>query len=118
MMNYAEWLHRAERFVRGTSTLPGRWSMEIAIDPPLDPAEADRLASNLPHGLPQPLRDFYLTASANAVCSYSWNPPPAELARLQKVIPDEYGIYGSTRLCPAAELAEHHEQLVGWEEMF
>jgi hypothetical protein len=118
MTDYAEWLRRTERFVRRTSSLAGNWSMEIAIDPPLDPAAADRLAEKLPHGIPQSLRSFYVTASANAVCAYSWTPSARELERIQNVLPDQHGISGGTSLCPATDLAEHHEQLIGWGEMF
>jgi SMI1 / KNR4 family (SUKH-1) len=118
MVNYSEWLHRAERFVRGISALPGQWYIQVAIEPPLEPAAVEKLAEALPHGLPQPLRDFYQTASRDAVCNYSWQPPAAELARLRKVLREDDGIGGGTMFCPAAKLAEHHEQLMGWAEMF
>jgi len=117
MLDYADWLGRAERFVRGTSALPGEWSMEVAVEPPLSPYAADQLAKTLPHGLPQPLLNFYLTASASAECHFSWTPVGKQLAKLQKVI-DNNGIYGGARLCPAMELAEHYSDMLAWEDNF
>lgn len=102
VLDYADWLRRAERFVRATSILPGQWSMHVAIAPPLNAAEAEALGRNLPVGLPQPLRDFYMTASAGPVCTFSWIAPPKQLRQRGSKISGDFGVSGGVELCTAA----------------
>jgi len=116
--DWLPWLQRAERFVRRTCDLPGRWCMTIAIEPPLDSANAARLDRVLPHGLPELLRDFYLTASACADCSFSWSPDELRLAALAEVLPHQRSIYAGPKICSAAKLEEEQQGLMGWAEIF
>lgn len=117
MRDYSHWLYRAETFVRTISTLAGEWSVEIAIAPPMDQGEADRLSQTLPHGLPCFLRDYYVTASAAARVHYSWKPLKTDLAIIGKVVPHQYTLYGGPTFCAAAELLDHHDRLVGFAEV-
>jgi hypothetical protein len=109
MVDYAEWLQRAEAFVRRLNRLPGCWSMNIAVDPPLDVAEAERLDKALPHGLPRAIHDFYVSASASAECTYTWRPDGFHRGRLDEVLPDEGEVYGGIAICPAARLQREQE---------
>jgi hypothetical protein len=118
MPDYSGWLRRAEAFVRATSTLPGNWSMKSNIAPPLGLEEADRLDRALPHGLPPLLRDFYVTASADVECRFTWTPDGESLSRLAEIIPHQYSIYAGPHFCSAGSLAEDHEQLIGLAEIF
>lgn len=118
MPDWSQWLHRAEKFVRSTSELAGQWGMQIAIDPPLNPEEADRLDRVLPHGLPAFLRGYYLTASANANCCFHWSPSESQLAALSEILPHQYSIYAGPRFCAAAKLEEEQQGLNGWAEVF
>jgi hypothetical protein len=118
MIDYVGWLRRAEKFVRGTSRLRGEWSMEISVTPPLSPAQADRLTKTLPFELPSPLLQFYTTASANARCFYSWKPDKDALTKVRSVVVDTFSVYGRAEFCPAVDLAEHYEQLLGWSDRF
>ena len=118
MPDYSEWLRRADVFVRATSALPGRWSMNIEIEPPADAAELDRLEDLLPHGLPPVLRDLYGTASAAAGCQFRWSPDKAPLAEMDRILPSQYTVYGGPHFCSAGDLAEHQESLTGWADVF
>jgi hypothetical protein len=118
MPDWLPWLQRAERFVRSTSKLAGRWGMQITIDPPLEPAEADRLDRVLPHGLPAFLRNYYLTASANAHCCFHWSPDEPRLAAMSEILPHQYSIYAGPKICAAAKLEEEQNGLIAWAEVF
>ena len=103
MPDYSEWLRRADGFVRDEHALPGRWSMNIEVEPPAGAAELGRLEDSLPHGLPSVLRDFYGTASSGAKCTFTWSPDKARLAEMDQILPSQYTIYGGPHLCSAGD---------------
>jgi hypothetical protein len=118
MRDYSMWLARAEQFVRAAAHLPGEWSVDISVKPPLDAAACDQLAESLPLGLPTALRDLYATASAEARICYWWSPPKRELAAIGKIFPHQRSFYGGPKFCAAVDLKDLHEDIAGFAEIF
>ncbi len=114
MADYSQWLRRAELFARATHRLPGRWSMKILIEPPLEAAEVEGLERVLANGLPKILKDFFLTASRSARCHYSWY----ELSKLARQdIPIKPPIYGGVDFCSAAKMEDHQKGIFYFAEL-
>jgi len=106
MIDYAEWLHRAEDFVRGLNYLPGQWGISLDVEPPLPKAKADELREVLPLGLPSPLYDLYTTGAATYRCTYHWSPDQSHLPLVGRVFPHTYTLHGGAQFIPAFELKD------------
>lgn len=118
MADYSGWLQRAVQFMRGSSQWPGEWSMKLEIQPPLALDEVEEIEHTLPHAMPPFLRDFYLTASADAECRYSWSPYELNLHRLRDILPYNYSIYGGPSFCDACNYLKHCQVMLEWAEIF
>lgn len=92
--------------------------MDLVVEPPLAAAEAERLDQALPFGLPSILRDFYVTASANATCKFGWDPQGAHEAALAQAIGGSKSLYGGPCLCPASQAVQEQEHLSALAEVF
>jgi hypothetical protein len=75
----------------------------------------NRLEQDLPLGVPSFLRDFYLTASADAECRFSWSPNSDQVSVSAYV--DGYSIYGGPNLCAANSLKDHQNNLMSWADV-
>lgn len=117
MADYSKWLKRAEKFARSVMRCPGECGLKIDIGPLLDPIEAKCLDTALPLGLPQILRDFYLTASASVECTYNWEPDGDCVGLLEQVLPSAQSVYGGPHLCSALELPQSQQQLFSFAEV-
>jgi len=117
MVDYSEWLHRADVFARSVGVLPGRVGMEVDFLPPLDVADASHLNATLPHGLPAALRDFYVSASAGGRCTFRWTPNESDLELIAKLVPHNYTIQGGPWIFWAINLEGEHQGFVDWAEV-
>ena len=114
MLDYSEWLQRAEDFVRRLNYLPGRWGISVAVEPPLSRAAADELCEVLSFGLPSPLYDLYSRGSASYCCTYNWELDESHLPLVGQVFPQTYSLYGGARFLPAAELKDTFASVRAW----
>ncbi len=114
MIDYANWLRRAEDFVRGLDHLSGRLSVSIAVEPPLPEESADELSENLPLGLPACLYDLYAKGSASFCCTYCWKPNETNLRLIERLMPHTPSIYGGPRFVPAVKLEDAQYAVRSW----
>lgn len=110
------WLQRAESRVRSMSQLPGEWGVTVSTEPPISEADADRLAAELPLGLPAPLRALYVEGAGKFDCRYSWSPRPKMLKEVERVFPHQYSFYGGPSFIGWSELANMHGIHDWWDE--
>jgi hypothetical protein len=110
----AGWVARAQAFVDRIARLPGVEVRSRDVDPPLGPGEVDRLAATLGRPIPDALRRFLTHGSGRVDCAYAYAPVGARLAELRAVLPDESRLFGSARLCAAAELPDYARSTAGW----
>ncbi len=105
MTHHREWLERAERFVAGLASLPGKTAVHVHVEPPLTQHDADALARRLPQGLPKPIYDFVTRGSAGCDCHYVWEPPEGLYPELKEIFTYEDVIYGGPVLCDVRQFA-------------
>ena len=103
------WTRRAELFVRNLTYLPGRWGISISVEPPISGEEVDRIAAQLPLGLPLALRRFYTEGASKLNCTYRWEPPEEVASRLESILDGEDYVFGGARILPCSNLLSHHD---------
>jgi hypothetical protein len=111
-MDYAAWLARLERFVRAAARLPGEYSMQVDIAPPLGKD------ASLPATIPPGLSEFYRTAAGRVTCSYRWSPDARRSGNFEDSFPDRYSVYGGLEVTPIENYGELEEQLRNISEIF
>jgi len=101
------WIDRVWTFVGNCRALPGRVGVRVNISPPLNEKEADLLATQLPLGLPRPLRAFLVDGARCCRCTIFWAPPDWNVVKA--VIPGQIELYAGPRIVAPAELVELQE---------
>ena len=109
------WMRRAESFVRGLNHLQGEWGISVSIEPPITAAEADRLAAELPLGLPAPLRMLYLEGTGRFDCRFHWSPRKDVLPQTERVFPYQQTLAGGPAFIAWNELLQVHGIHTWWD---
>src|SRR5690348_13235314 len=90
MLDYREWLRRAEAFIAHVARLPfdRNEGLEASLQakPPLSLEELHRLEATLPYRLPPPLRAFLERGSSGCDIHYLWGPPREFVALMEAAL--------------------------------
>jgi hypothetical protein len=89
--------------------------VRVLVAPPLNSKQVEELETSLGRRLPRVLRDFYITASADAEVSLEWQPNEERAALLEFV--GRYTLYSGPRFCSAGSLKYHQECFLDWAEV-
>jgi len=117
MFDYAAWLERAQGFVNGIQALPGEVQVWGDIAPALSAREADRLARQLPNGLPSVLRDFLTQGSSRCEYRFWWEPPEPLRVEIEGVL-DQTFVDGGPAFFNSSGLVSLEEERLGWVDCF
>jgi hypothetical protein len=112
--DYAGWVARAQAFVDRIAGIPGVEVRSRDVDPPLAPAQVDRIAAAVGRPIPEALRRFLADGAGRLDCAYGYEPVAGRLEALQTVLPDEISVYGGARLCAAAEMTDYARSTADW----
>jgi hypothetical protein len=121
MFDYKSWTNKTETFIsvlrdrtkdRATDRAESHFS-----DPPLTPADVQRVEADLRLPLPEDLRVFLETASSRFGFRYVWsNFTPEEQEVIGQLYPGQTYLYGGADLCPSWEMADHLDTCREWGE--
>jgi hypothetical protein len=117
MTNFKEWIQRALTFAGSCWQLPGETEVEIRALPPLPSEDAKSLASQLRHGLPDPLKRLFMEGSKCFSCSFSLDNYRGRC----DVVYSSFGVvslFGGPKFCPADSLIHLQEEVEGWADGF
>lgn len=133
MLDYAEWLQRALRFlerlrrlpntvdysVKG-SDIPGTLKLEIAVAPPLSEQEVQDLSRTCRLPIPNPLKRFWIQASGHCHGTYWWDTPPDFEEQIAIAFPywSSAHIWGGPHFESAAEIVRLADGFVSWADLF
>jgi hypothetical protein len=110
MINYREWLRRAEAFISHVARLPfdPKWGLEASFHakPPLSSQELLRLDVALPRPLPAPLLAFLEYGSGGCDLHYLWGPPKESVPLMEAALSRGSYFFGGLPICDAGQLAK------------
>ena len=99
MVDYQDWLHNTEEFLRGLIRLPGRISVHAGIQPPV---QDDCFCDSLEPGecnLPPEVVRFLATGTRRCSINYQWTPPPEFQSHLSALYPNQLTLFGGGDFC-------------------